>query len=170
MSSRSHSRDTGYSPRKRPVPCSASAAASMPRSVGKWRCLGFGPRLPRWWETESTKPNSASFDSLRRREVAGILPKADSSSTVARGAAHSSRSVSSRVSASGLEPAVVHRTWRLAVMAQAAVAMASGLSPIVSTTALGRARPGCPRSMKRHSVWRDTPKCRAAWGLPWQRA
>ena len=167
---RNHSRDTGYSLRKRSVPCSTLAAASMPRSVGKWRRLGFGPRAPRWWGTESTRPRPASFASLRRRVVAGILPNADSSSAVAKGAAHSSRRVPSRVSARGWGLAAARRRIRrLADMAQAAASMAPGSSPTALITALGSDFPRRPRSRQRHRVWRETPKCRAALALPCHR-
>ena len=47
------------------------------------------------WDTESAMPIFTSFFNRSRRVEAGILPKRDSSSTVARGAAHSKSSVSS---------------------------------------------------------------------------
>ena len=51
--------------------------------------------MVRLWDTESAMPIFASFLSRSRRVEAGILPNRDSSSTVARGVAHSKSSVSS---------------------------------------------------------------------------
>ena len=51
--------------------------------------------MVRLWDTESAMPIFASFLSRSRRVEVGILPKRDSSSTVARGVAHSKSSVSS---------------------------------------------------------------------------
>ena len=51
--------------------------------------------MVRLWGTESAMPIFANFSNRSRRVEAGILPKRDSSSTVARGAAHNKSSVSS---------------------------------------------------------------------------
>ena len=51
--------------------------------------------MVRLWGTQSAMPIFASFFNRSRRVEAGILPKRDSSSRVARGAAHSRSSVSS---------------------------------------------------------------------------
>ena len=75
----------------------SSPRRTMPCSVGKYLRLGCGPKLPRWCGTESTRPRLASFTSRSRRVEAGTRPKRDSSSTVARGAAHASRRASSRL-------------------------------------------------------------------------
>ena len=89
-------------------PWVAAPAAVTPFSVGKYPMsfgtgrpdasyallrrevppLGRDPRADRWWETESTRPRSASLSSRSRSVDAGRRPKRASSSTVARGAAH----------------------------------------------------------------------------------
>ena len=158
--------DTGYSLRKRSVPCSASAAASMPRSVGKWRRLGFGPRAA---QVVGNRVRQAPPLKFRQPAAQG----GDGNPAEGGQFLHCGQGRGAQ-QPQGVLQGLGQGVWDrppgagyggLAVMAQAAASMASGLSPTALTTALGRARPRCPRSRQRHRVWRETPKCRAAWGL-----
>ena len=99
------------------------------------------------WYTESAMPIFASLFNRSRRVEAGTLPKQDSSSTVARGVAHSKSSVSSDTwrmgrrdgtdLAAGL-PASIRST---ATTAHVGAPTTSTLSPTMPMTARGRARP-----------------------------
>ena len=109
-----------------------------------------------------------------------MRPKRDSSSTVVRGAAHSSRSVSSRPPDSRMEPAanplanplsaslrsVASQRRASAISVSLAASTSLMLWLTLSMTARGMARPKCPRVRNRQRVWRDTPKSLAARSRP----
>ena len=105
---------------------------------------------------ESTSPSSASLSSLPRRVVAGTRLKRASSLTVVSGAEHNCSRASScpgrREGASARRFPAERGTLVImrcaSSMAHVAASMASTLSPTAPRTALGRARPMCPRSTR----------------------
>ena len=93
-SSLSHWRETGRASSKRSNPPAAAPAATIPFSVGKYRRVAWGPSVLSRCGMESTRPRSVSLANRPRRVELGMRPMLESSSTVARGVAHSSASVS----------------------------------------------------------------------------
>ena len=128
--------------------------------------------MPRLWDTDSAMPILTSFFSRSRRVEAGILPKRDSSSTVARGAAHSKSSVSSSAwdrgwgARTGLVAGLLASKRSVATIAHVAASRTSTLSPTVPRTARGSARPVWPRLRNLQRVWRETPKVAVACRMP----
>ena len=119
---------------------------------------------------ESASSRSVRLASRSRSVELGRRPKHESSSTVARGVAQTSKSVS--LSRSGREG----RAWPYARLGELPLSfhvadMRATRFPLKdSSTAHGRRRPTWLRWRKRQTVWRETPKASAVRRWPWRHA